>query len=256
MVTDLTESISTYKLPALSVSRVDLIATVVACRSNWVRLMAGRKARNNCCYFCLFGNCFFDFPIERVLSPTPTRLPQTLNERYGDLTTARQRKNPPFCAPDIFRLEFSLSKKKYLTGCHTVYTVHIQMFVISQTDKRPMYLQIMEQMKQRIAVGDWAAGQAIPSIRHLAADIGVSVITVKRAYLELEREGVIVTRQGKGCFVASDSEVGTRIREQELAQHLEQAVRSASMMGLSPKNLEKRIREIYGRVMDEEKETV
>lgn len=130
------------------------------------------------------------------------------------------------------------------------------MFVISQTDKRPMYLQIMEQMKQRIAVGDWAAGHAIPSIRQLAADIGVSVITVKRAYLELEHEGVIVTRQGKGCFVASDSDVGTRIREQELARHLDQAVRSAAMMGLSQKNLEKRIRAIYDRVTDAEKEPV
>jgi len=130
------------------------------------------------------------------------------------------------------------------------------MFVISQADKRPMYLQIMEQMKQRIAVGDWAAGQAIPSIRQLAVDIGVSVITVKRAYLELEREGVIVTRQGKGCFVASDSDVGARIREQELAQHLEQAVRSAALLGVSQKNLEKRIRAIYGRVSDEEKESV
>ena len=130
------------------------------------------------------------------------------------------------------------------------------MFVISQTDKRPMYLQIMEQMKQRIAIGDWGMGQAIPSIRQLAADIGVSVITVKRAYLELEREGVIVTRQGKGCFVASDSDLGTRIREQELAQHLEQAVRSAAMMGVSQKNLEKRIKTIYDRVADAEKEPV
>ncbi len=130
------------------------------------------------------------------------------------------------------------------------------MFVISQTDNRPMYLQIMEQIKQRIAVGDWAAGQAIPSIRQLAVDIGVSVITVKRAYLELEREGVIVTRQGKGCFVASDSAVGARIREQELAQRLEQAVRSAAMMGLSQKNLEKRVRAIYDRVTDAEKEPV
>ena len=130
------------------------------------------------------------------------------------------------------------------------------MFVISQTDSRPLYLQIMEQIKQRIAVGDWAAGQAIPSIRQLAVDIGVSVITVKRAYLELEREGVIVTRQGKGCFVASDSDVGARIREQELAQHLEQAVRSAALMGLSPKNLEKRIRAVYDRVTDADKETV
>jgi GntR family transcriptional regulator len=143
-----------------------------------------------------------------------------------------------------------------LTSDPSVYTVHVQMFVISQTDKRPMYLQIMEQMKQRIAIGDWGMGQAIPSIRQLAADIGVSVITVKRAYLELEREGVIVTRQGKGCFVASDSDLGTRIREQELAQHLEQAVRSAAMMGVSQKNLEKRIRAIYDRVNDEEKETV
>lgn len=130
------------------------------------------------------------------------------------------------------------------------------MFVISQTDSRPMYLQIMEQIKQRVAVGDWAAGQAIPSIRQLAVDIGVSVITVKRAYLELEREGVIVTRQGKGCFVASDSEVGARIREQELVQHLEQAVRSAAMMGLSQRNLEKRIREVFERVTDAEKETI
>ena len=130
------------------------------------------------------------------------------------------------------------------------------MFVISQTDKRPMYLQIMEQIKQRIAVGDWATGQAIPSIRQLAVDIGVCVITVKRAYLELEREAVIVTRQGKGCFVASDSGVGARIREQEVAQHLEQAVRSAALLGVSQKNLEKRIRAIYERVTNEEKETI
>jgi GntR family transcriptional regulator len=128
------------------------------------------------------------------------------------------------------------------------------MFVISQSDKRALYLQIIEQIKQKIAVGDWATGQAIPSIRQLAADIGVSVITVKRAYLELEREGLIVTRQGKGCFVASDNAVCARIREQELAQRLEQAVRSAAMMGVSPKNLEKRIREIYDRVTDEENE--
>jgi GntR family transcriptional regulator len=129
-------------------------------------------------------------------------------------------------------------------------------FIISQADKRPMYLQIMEQIKQRVAVGDWAAGQAIPSIRQLAVDIGVSVITVKRAYLELERERVIATRQGKGSFVASDSEVGTRIREQELAQQLEQAARSAALLGLSPKDLAQRIRATYDRITDAEKESV
>jgi GntR family transcriptional regulator len=130
------------------------------------------------------------------------------------------------------------------------------MFVISQTDSRPMYLQIMEQINQRIAVGDWAAGQMIPSIRQLAVDIGVSVITVKRAYLELERQGVIVTRQGKGCFVSSDSEVGTRIRERELAMQLEHAVRSAALLGLSSRDLERRIRVTYDRVAEGEKEPV
>ncbi|MGH9739206.1 MAG: GntR family transcriptional regulator [Candidatus Acidiferrales bacterium] len=117
-----------------------------------------------------------------------------------------------------------------------------------------MYLQIMEQIKERIAVGDWAAGQPIQSIRQLAVDIGVSVITVKRAYLELEREGVIVTRQGKGSYVASDSDLGTRIREQELAQHLEQAARSAALLGLSPRDFEKRLRASYERVTDVESE--
>jgi len=68
---------------------------------------------------------------------------------------------------------------------------------ISQADPRPMYLQIIEQVRRRIAVGDWGPGQEIPSIRALAVSTRVSVITVKRAYLELEHAGVIVTRHGK-----------------------------------------------------------
>lgn len=119
-----------------------------------------------------------------------------------------------------------------------------------------MYQQIMEQIKQRIAVGDWTAGQAIPSIRQLAVDIGVSVITVNRAYLDLERDGVIVMRQGKGCFVSSDREVGARIREQELAQQLEQAAKNAALLGLSSKDLEKRIHVTYERVTAADKEFV
>jgi GntR family transcriptional regulator len=127
-------------------------------------------------------------------------------------------------------------------------------FVISQSDKRPMYLQIMEQIKRRIAVGDWAEGQSIPSIRQLAVDLQVSVITVKRAYLELEREGVIVTQQGKGSHVAATPGLGARLREQELNQHLEQATRIAALLGLRPKELEHRLREAGDRIA--EKETI
>jgi GntR family transcriptional regulator len=127
-------------------------------------------------------------------------------------------------------------------------------FTISQSDKRAMYLQIMEQVKQRIAVGDWTEGQPIPSIRQLAVDLQVSVITVKRAYLELEREGIIVTQQGKGSHVASTPGLGARLREQELDQHLEQATRIAAQLGLRQKELEERLREAGDRIA--EKETI
>ena len=127
-------------------------------------------------------------------------------------------------------------------------------FTISQTDKRSIYFQIMEQIIQRIAVGDWAEGQAIPSIRQLAVDLQVSVITVKRAYLELEREGIIVTQHGKGSHVASRPGLGARLREQELQQHLEQATRIAAMLGIRPKQLEARLREAGDRIA--EKETI
>jgi GntR family transcriptional regulator len=125
-------------------------------------------------------------------------------------------------------------------------------FTISQTDKRPMYFQIMDQIKQRIAVGDWAEGQAIPSIRQLAVDLQVSVITVKRAYLELEREGVIVTQHGKGSRVASGPGLATKLREQELEEHLVEASRIAAMLGLRPKELEHRLREAGDRIAEKE----
>jgi GntR family transcriptional regulator len=113
---------------------------------------------------------------------------------------------------------------------------------ISHGDPRPMYLQIMEQIRQRIAVGDWQPGQEIPSIRALAVATRVSVITVKRAYQELEREGVIVARQGRGSFVAEDVQLGTTIRRRELDEHLTAAVGIGREIGLGVGELEQRLR--------------
>src|SRR5215471_2180840 len=115
---------------------------------------------------------------------------------------------------------------------------------ISQTDPRPMYLQI----KHRVAVGDWPAGYEMPSIRALAIAIKVSVITVKRAYLELEHEGVIVTKHGKGSFVASGARLSTSLKEQELDEHLRAAADIARMLELSDEELEERLQ----RVINEE----
>src|SRR5436190_9378321 len=120
--------------------------------------------------------------------------------------------------------------------------------VLSQSDKRPIYLQIMEQIKRRIAIGDWPEGYALPSIRQLAVDLQVSVITVKRAYLELEREGVIVTQQGKGSQVASNPGLGMRLQEQELEKHLQQAIRLADLLGIRHKELAGRLRETGERL--------
>ena len=116
--------------------------------------------------------------------------------------------------------------------------------VLSQADPRPMYLQIKEQIRHRVAVGDWKAGQEVPSIRALAAAVRVSVITVKRAYLELEREGVIVTRHGKGSFVAGGQELPTTLQEQELDEHLAAAARLARLLGLSDEELLERLEKI------------
>jgi GntR family transcriptional regulator len=107
-----------------------------------------------------------------------------------------------------------------------------------------MYLQIVEQIRRLIAAGEWAAGHPLPSIRQLAVDLQVSVITVKRAYFELELEGLIVTQHGKGSQVASDPEVGSRVNEEDLTAHLEEAVRIATLLGLSPKELQSRLREL------------
>jgi GntR family transcriptional regulator len=125
---------------------------------------------------------------------------------------------------------------------------------ISQTDRRPMYLQIMEQVRRRIAVGDWLPGQEIPSIRALAAATRVSVITIKRAYLELERDGLIVTRQGKGTFVAEDVGLSRNLRERELDEHLGKAADVGRELGLTTVDLEARLREVARRRGVEETE--
>ena len=74
--------------------------------------------------------------------------------------------------------------------------------LISNASDKPIYDQIYNQIKTAILSGQLAPGQALPSIRALAKDLRVSVITTKRAYEELEREGLIYTVAGKGCFAA------------------------------------------------------
>lgn len=108
---------------------------------------------------------------------------------------------------------------------------------LSQNDSRPMYLQIMAQIKQKVRAGDWPAGHPLPSIRELSAATKVSVITVKRAYTELETEGVIVTQPGRGSFVTDAVDVQGELAMRELNKHLDGFITTASAMNLSESDI-------------------
>ena len=120
-------------------------------------------------------------------------------------------------------------------------------FLISQVDRRPMYLQITEQIRRRIAMGEWPPGHELPSIRALAAETQVSVITVKRAYSDLEREGVIATRQGRGTFVSTRADLSTELRYTELDGHLSAAADVGRGLGISEADMTARLREAIAR---------
>lgn len=130
-------------------------------------------------------------------------------------------------------------------GVYTVYMTMHSWITISQGDPRPLYLQVIEQVKRRVAVGDLEPGAELPSIRDLAAGLKVSVITIKRAYLELERDGVITTRQGKGSIVAEHPGLQSSVQEAELRDHLKQAVSLGLLMGKSKTEMQRRIAELY-----------
>ena len=96
--------------------------------------------------------------------------------------------------------------------------------IISNSSGVPIYEQIVRQVKGLILSGELPEGEALPSMRLLARDLRISVITTKRAYEELERDGFLTTVPGKGCFVAPQNQE-TR-REAVLCQieeHLSQA---------------------------------
>ena len=110
--------------------------------------------------------------------------------------------------------------------------------LISNASGKPIYDQIASQIKNLIISGQLAQGDSLPSMRLLAQELRISVITTKRAYEELERDGFIETVAGKGSFVASKN--AEFLREEALRQveaALQQAVDTASRSGVSPQEL-------------------
>ena len=108
---------------------------------------------------------------------------------------------------------------------------------LSATDKKPMYEQIVEQITSKVLLGDWPANMPLPSIRELAAQTQVSVITVKRAYAELELSGVIATQPGRGSFVSAHPDLQQQLKQQQLTQQLQQLVELARQLQLTDQQL-------------------
>lgn len=102
----------------------------------------------------------------------------------------------------------------------------------------PIYEQIAAQLREQIVSGELRPDAALPSIRSLAKDLRISVITTKRAYEELEREGFLYTVAGKGCFVAEKN--AALLREENLSrieEHLAEIRRLAARCGLTKAEL-------------------
>lgn len=118
--------------------------------------------------------------------------------------------------------------------------------IISNSSDKPIYEQITAQIKNLIIGGKLSEGEVLPSMRYLAKELRISVITTKRAYEDLEREGFIETVVGKGSYVAARNI--ELIKEQQLKvieEHLQKAVDTAKSSGVSHKELGEMLQLIY-----------
>lgn len=118
--------------------------------------------------------------------------------------------------------------------------------VINNSSGKPIYEQIFQQIKQLILNGGLKPGDALPSMRYLAKELRISVITTKRAYEDLERDGFIHTVVGKGSFVAETNE--ELLREgsyRDIEDDLERAVEKAKSYGVSLEELMERLELLY-----------
>ena len=118
--------------------------------------------------------------------------------------------------------------------------------IISNSSGKPIYEQITAQLKGQIMNGTLKPGEALPSMRLLAKELRISVITTKRAYEELERSGFVTTVPGKGCFVAhQDQETRKEAVLCRVEEHLTKAVEEARVGAVSLAEMEEMLQTLY-----------
>lgn len=118
--------------------------------------------------------------------------------------------------------------------------------IISNSSDKPIYEQITLSLKEKILSGELVGGEMLPSIRSLAKDLRISVITTKRAYEELEKENFIETIPGKGCFVKAKS--NDLLKEEILRRietHVSNAISVAKLYGVSLDEIKSMLEYMY-----------
>lgn len=118
--------------------------------------------------------------------------------------------------------------------------------IISNHSKEPIYEQIIQQVKAMILTGELVEGEPIPSMRNLAKDLQISVITTKRAYEELEKEGFIYSIVGKGSYVAEQNlEMIKEKKQKVIEEQLATVIANSKEIGLSLSDLQQLIKILY-----------
>lgn len=152
----------------------------------------------------------------------------------------------PMHHPPITKVGHSKNLKLFLlfyNNCtyilYTVYTIKkLMKILISNASAEPIYFQIVNQIKHQILSGELAEGSALPSIRKLAMELQISVITTKRAYEDLEKEGLINSVAGRGMFVATQNLELVREKKMKVVEEkLAEAVALAQLHGIAQQDL-------------------
>ena len=123
-------------------------------------------------------------------------------------------------------------------------------FIISNNSEIPIYEQIKREMKKAISQNELKESEALPSVRNLANDLRISVLTVKKAYDELEQEGYIKTVQGKGSFVISrNKELAKEEQIKQIEQHIDEIIKISKMTEISKQEILDLFEYLYGEEM-------
>lgn len=120
------------------------------------------------------------------------------------------------------------------------------MFLVNPKSKQPIYEQLIEQLRKQLVLDVAQAGQALPSVRQLATELGINPNTIQKAYRRMEAEGMIVSVPGKGSFISDDLADMRKKQRGEQMERIRMEISACREMGLDKQLIHELTDEIYG----------